>query len=75
MIFQPKHSQTLLQGRLVSGGNGPAVIVDHAGTAFSLAEVAFAIPDDEDQAAKIRAAGFTISTPLSINLGPGSTRG
>ena len=75
MIFQPKHSQSLLQGRLVAGGDGPAVIVDLAGTAFSLAEVAFAIPDDEDQANKIRAAGFHIQTPMSVHLGAGTTRG
>lgn len=75
MIFQPKHSQMLLQGRLVAGGNGPAVILDLGGAAFTADLVAFAIPDDEDQAAKIAAAGFAVHTPMSVNLGAGATRG
>ncbi len=75
MIFQPKHSQSLLQGRLVAGGDGPAVIVDLTGSAFTADLVAFAIPDDEGQAAKIKAAGFAIQTPMSVNLGAGTTRG
>lgn len=74
MIFLPKQSQTLLQGRLVVGA-GPAVIVDLAGRPFPVEEVAFALPDDEAQAEKIRAAGFAIHTPLSVNLGPGATGG
>ena len=73
MIFQLHHSQSLLQGRLVTEGPGPAVILDLAGTPFAVHQVAFALPDDEAQAEKIRAAGFKTHTPLSVNLGAGAT--
>lgn len=73
MIFQLHHSQSLLQGRLVAEGPGPAVILDLAGTPFTANQVAFALPDDEAQAEKIRAAGFKTHTPLSLNLGAGAT--
>jgi hypothetical protein len=57
----------------MTSGPGSAVILDLAGNPFTANQVAFALPDDEAQAEKIRAAGFRTHTPLSLNLGAGAT--
>ncbi len=72
MQFKPLHSQSLFQGRLNRMKAG-AALVALDGTLYGVADVAFAIPDDEIQAEALKAAGFKIHTPMSVYLGPGST--
>lgn len=72
MQFKPHHSQSLLQGRLDWVASRP-VMVARDGTLYEVANVDFAIPDDEGQARTIQLAGFKIHTPISVYLGPGST--
>jgi len=73
MLFQPSHSLSLLQGKLAAI-HGHSLVIGLDGTVFELGDVAFVIPDDEQQAAAIQLAGFRIHTPMSMHLGDGATR-
>jgi len=72
MLFKTGQSLALLQGKLASI-NGRFMLVGLDGTVFDAGEVAFVVPDDEVQAAAVRAAGYPIHTPMSMHLGDGAT--
>jgi hypothetical protein len=78
MLFKTLNCLTLLQGKLSfdhpACTEGRALVVDLEGEAHPVAAVAFVIPDDEAQGARILAAGYRTHTPMSMQLGEGTTR-
>lgn len=78
MLFKTAWMNTLFQGKLsddhISATPGRPVILNEDNHPFTVAEVEFAIPDDETQAEKLRAGGFRVHTPMSMVLGPDSTQ-
>jgi hypothetical protein len=77
MLFKTLNSLTPLQGKLTfdhpACPAGCALVVDLAGTVYPVAAVAFVLPDDEAQGVRILASGYRIHTPMSMQLGEGST--
>ena len=66
MLFKTKADQTLFHGKLASDlKTGKPMIVDGGGCCFSIMEVDFVIPDDEEQGARIREVGFRTHTPVN----------
>jgi hypothetical protein len=74
MLFKLFHSQSLHHGRLdLNHPSGKGSLTDRHGGVYFPVDVEFVIPDDEVQGNKIRSQGFQVHTPVSMNLGFGST--
>jgi hypothetical protein len=77
MLFKTLHCLTPFQGKLTfdhpACAEGRALVVDLAGEVYPVATVAFVIPDDEAQGVRILASGYRIHTPMSMQLGEGTT--
>lgn len=71
MLFLPRGSNILLSGSFRQEPYG--LVLRSEGAVFLRHEVAFVIPEDEEQQEQATKAKYAVHTPLSMNLGAGAT--